>query len=65
MQSEASLAAVAPFWPGHDAAMWLGNFMGDVAWTIEPLLLLLVPLLRERALAEKQRARHAAAKKAD
>ena len=24
------------WWPTHDEAEWLGNLVGDVAWTIEP-----------------------------
>eukprot|EP01038_Epipyxis_sp_PR26KG_P005790 gene5790-7988_t len=30
----------------HDNADWYGNFAGDLAWTIEPLLILLKPTLK-------------------
>mmetsp|Transcript_58993 Transcript_58993/g.118447 ORF Transcript_58993/g.118447 Transcript_58993/m.118447 type:complete len:356 (+) Transcript_58993:109-1176(+) len=40
--SEATLAAVVPWWPGNEAAEWLGNLVGDAAWTVEPALVLLL-----------------------
>jgi len=43
--SEKRLTSVIPFWPGNAAAEWIGNFAGDVAWTIEPFILLACPPL--------------------
>lgn len=40
--SEEQLAANVPFWPGNDYAEWFGNLLGDVCWTIEPVLVLFV-----------------------
>lgn len=36
-----TLAALS-WWPGNDPAEWLGNFVGDFCWTVEPALLLTV-----------------------
>lgn len=47
--SEKALQYLFPFWHSNSAAEWHGNFAGDVAWTIEPFLLLLCPVLIERA----------------
>ncbi|KAG5190605.1 hypothetical protein JKP88DRAFT_271417 [Tribonema minus] len=33
------------WWPGHEAASWWGNLAGDVAWSVEPALMLAAPLL--------------------
>ena len=42
---EATLSTWAPAWPGHDAAQFWGNLAGDVAWTIEAALLIVVPMV--------------------
>lgn len=34
-----TLAALS-WWPGTDEAEWLGNFVGDFCWTVEPILVL-------------------------
>jgi hypothetical protein len=47
--AEVSLLAAAlhwpQWWPGHDAVAWWGNFAGDLAWSVEPALMLATPLL--------------------
>lgn len=39
------------WWPGHDMALWAGNLAGDVAWTVEPALVLAVAALARRRIA--------------
>ena len=46
--SDADLLAWVPVWPGSDAAQYWGNLAGDAAWTVEPLLVIIVPLLTAR-----------------
>lgn len=43
--SEQTLMELLPIWPGHECALTRGNLLGDVAWTIESVLMLLVPPL--------------------
>ena len=45
---ESYLIQVLPLWPGHDTAVYYGNFLGDAAWTIEAALALMVPAMLER-----------------
>ena len=45
-------AVQVPFWPGHDAAQFWGNLAGDVAWTVEAAVMLVVPALIARIRAE-------------
>ena len=59
----AAVSKRVPVWPGHAAAEWGGNLLGDVAWTIEPTLLLLVPRLIEGSYAAAAAAARSAAKK--
>ena len=49
--SEATVAAVLPAWPGHSVAQYWGNLAGDVAWTIEAALMLVVPRMISRMTA--------------
>ena len=46
---EAKLKAICPLWPGNGPAKYWGNFLGDFAWTIEPILILIVPALIQRS----------------
>lgn len=63
--SNAFAHALAPYcnWPGHALAEWLGNFVGDLAWTVEPALVFLVLPVIQKAQAAKLEARSAARKK--
>ena len=36
------------WWPTHDEAEWLGNLVGDVAWTIEPTFVLRIVITAPR-----------------
>jgi len=45
---ETGLKAIFPLWPGNGTARYWGNFLGDFAWTIEPILVLIVPQLIKR-----------------
>ena len=47
--TDADLTKWIPIWPGRDAAQYWGNLAGDAAWTVEPLFVILVPLLIESA----------------
>ena len=40
-----ALHAVGLSWPGHDFVSWWGNLAGDIAWSIEPAVMLMTPLL--------------------
>jgi hypothetical protein len=55
---EVSLLAAAlrwpQWWPGHDAVAWWGNFAGDVAWSVEPALMLATPLLLGKLTQQQQ-----------
>jgi hypothetical protein len=56
---EVSLLAAAAlrwpqWWPGHDAVAWWGNLAGDVAWSVEPALMLATPLLLGRLSYQQQ-----------
>jgi len=53
--SEASLATLLPGWPGNGTVRWWGNFIGDFAWTIEPILILVMPGLIKRAPPTKHK----------
>jgi len=50
--TDANLKAYIPIWPGRDFAQYWGNLAGDAAWTVEPLLLIVVPSLIESAVAK-------------
>jgi len=50
--AEKGLATIVPFWPGHDAAQFWGNLAGDVAWTVEAAVMLVVPALIARMRAK-------------
>ena len=45
------------WWPTHDEAEWLGNLVGDVAWTIEPTFVLLAEGFVERAVEDHKQAK--------
>lgn len=47
---QATVTGWAPSWPGHDSAQFWGNLAGDMAWTIEAVLLLVVPVAINLAL---------------
>ena len=51
--AEAALKGILPVWPGHDAAQFWGNLAGDVAWTVEAALMLVVPAMIKQAVAQK------------
>jgi hypothetical protein len=53
--NEAGLQAIFPLWPGNGTARYWGNFLGDFAWTIEPILILIVPPLIKRSSTEKHK----------
>ena len=61
---EATIKAHFGAWPGNDDAEWLGNFMGDFAWTLEPALVLFVKPLIEKSVAAKKKTLLEAEKKA-
>jgi hypothetical protein len=46
-----------PFWVGHDAMATYGNLVGDVFWTLEPLVCLYLPdsIQQRRGLRRKRR----------
>ena len=50
---EERLAQLVPGWPGHDTAQFWGNLLGDAAWTVEPALAMIVPLMIEKAVASQ------------
>jgi len=37
------------WWPGHQPLGWWGCLMGDIAWSIEPLVMLATPALVEKS----------------
>jgi len=47
--TDASLKAWIPVWPGRDFAQYWGNLAGDAAWTVEPLFLIIIPILIKRS----------------
>lgn len=63
LATEGAVSSVLPQWPGHAVATDQGNLLGDAAWTVEPLLMLTVPLLISAAARKRRADADALAKK--
>jgi len=53
--TEPTWLKVVKLYQGHHYADWCGNFIGDLMWTIEPLVALLSPYLFRRILEQQTR----------
>jgi len=53
--TEVTIKANAPWWPGNEYAEWLGNLLGDAAWTVEPALVLLFKPMIQRLVQDREK----------
>jgi hypothetical protein len=54
--SPSTLVEWVPWWPTNELAQWIGNLVGDAAWTLEPALVLLFrPLIAASTASQLKR----------